>query len=99
MYPNLTNMLVLLALDNGMTTYQRPVGEWSWPSNAKEMEDIASMMTVEERSEMVAGCETVSDSADDESKESIIDRYKAHAIDKFLDEVFDGSERLNFFYR
>lgn len=80
-YPNLQEVLITLALDNGMFLRDRP----GIPVNVEKLEALARQLDAVEKMTVAAG--------ERSEAEAIIARYNIQELDEFLESAFQGDLR------
>ncbi len=86
--PHLTALIHLVAIDNGISA--KPTSEWQWPPDAGVMEAVAAQFTQEQKETVVQGEHM-------EAQEILVKFEQGVRLDEFLNAVFDGAERSNFY--
>jgi hypothetical protein len=91
MYPHLTEIIFLLAADNGTTNRLLPSDEWQWPENVKLLESSASSLDDEDKEVFAAGDA-------DEIVEMTEDNLDLQLLSKWLNGVFNRNPKAGRFF-
>ncbi len=86
-YPQLKLAIQMLAEDSGLS--MRDESKWVWPAGVEALEEEASRLSQYQLDILSSG--------ERESAERIINEYQVHALDEFLEEVFQGDLSTAFF--
>lgn len=88
--PNLCELIDEIAGDNNMTSFQKRRQDYVWPEGSDVLEEAASKLSKEDKETVAAG---------DQDEAAVILKKipNGKKLDEFLNEVFDGDFRTNFF--
>lgn len=86
-YPHMERLIRLVAADNGIPVC--PPSRWNWPDESTALEVMAAGLTDAEKYLVACGEETDS--------ERLCKERSVEPLSAFLEEVFDGEYRFNFY--